>query len=98
MKMYIYLLRRDAFSAGLLKECKDLKYFAWERETNAGLITVDFEEDGVFCDMNRYEWMREPLKEVVASCNTEAEQGNGYAYSCPTLTTMADKCLLYLIA
>lgn len=31
-----------------------------------------------------------------ASCNTDVEQGNGYAYSCPSLTMMADKCLLYL--
>lgn len=31
------------------------------------------------------------------SRNTEVEQGDGYAYSCPSLTMMAVKCLLYLI-
>lgn len=36
------------------------------------------------------------LLKRLASYKKEVEQGNGYAYSCPLLTMMADKCLLYL--
>lgn len=42
------------------------------------------------------EWV-DNLSKRSASCDTDVEQGNGNAYACPSLTMMANKCLLYPI-